>query len=120
MKDKLFWNIAAIAQNTEPENTILSSLSPSSQTSAQLIWKTESETTLLPIQRSFTTRKLVETIAPRERGFSLSEIKRAHKLDTSKFEIPEQESSSTISPLITTTIEVQSDHLNYLNVTQEE
>ncbi|KAL3998583.1 SEA domain family protein [Acanthocheilonema viteae] len=116
--------LLVIAQNVESENNTMEAISssPSSQTVQQII-DSEAETTPLafePIQ------KLAETIAPRERGFPLPEIKEARELATSNFEISTQQPSSTTSlPFITeidhnTTTEAQFDHFNYQNATQNE
>lgn len=113
-----FFNIAVTTQNIEPENSTVeassSSLSPSSK------FNSEPETTPLPLERSFVTQKLAETIAPRERGFPLPEIKRARELS-----IAEKEPLSTTLPFIveidrSTNSEVKSDHPNYQNSTEQE
>ncbi|KAK6106384.1 SEA domain family protein [Brugia pahangi] len=111
-------------ENSTVEEELLSSTLLSLRP-IQLKFKSELETTLLPLEPSFFIQNLAETIAPRERGFLFPEIKRARELGASKTAIYEQEPSSSPSPFISeinlvATIEAQSDHINYENATQEE
>uniref|UniRef100_A0A0R3S5H5 Uncharacterized protein n=1 Tax=Elaeophora elaphi TaxID=1147741 RepID=A0A0R3S5H5_9BILA len=117
--------LSAIAQNVESENSTIEAISlPTPSQTVQLISKSQLETTSLSLGPSFPIQKFTETIAPRERGFPFPELKTARELGALKFEIPEQESSTT-SPFNTeidrsTTSQMQSDHSNYQNATQEE
>lgn len=124
---KEFLTFAVIAENVvESENDTAKAISSTmpllSPQAVELISNSESD---LPPQRSFPIQKLGETIAPRERGFPLPEIRRVEELGASEFKIDEEERSSTTSPFIikfdrSVTNEAQFDHFGDQNATEEE
>ncbi|MCP9260193.1 hypothetical protein DINM_003369 [Dirofilaria immitis] len=114
------------AQSVESENNTVETVSSSSPSSS-LPTELKSNLELEALEQNFMTQKLLQTTTPRKNGFPLPEIKRAREFRAPDFAILEQESSSLAPPPPfiakidrNSTIEIQSNHPKYQNVTHEE
>ncbi|KAM3721159.1 Mucin-1 [Dirofilaria immitis] len=118
--------LSAAAQSVESENNTVETVSSSSPSSS-LPTELKSNLELEALEQNFMTQKLLQTTTPRKNGFPLPEIKRAREFGAPDFAILEQESSSLAPPPPfiakidrNSTIEIQSNHPKYQNVTHEE